>query len=59
MPTMVITPMEKIVRERQKKRKIEEAKKSAQLTHKDKVAIYNQSLERLSEHHDIPKVGPG
>lgn len=51
--------MEKIVRERQKKRKIEEAKKSAQLTHKDKVAIYNQSLERLSEHHDIPKVGPG
>ncbi|KAF8140599.1 DUF1754-domain-containing protein [Boletus edulis] len=28
-------------------------------THKDRVNEFNSKLESLSEHHDIPKVGPG
>lgn len=28
-------------------------------SHKEKVAEYNEYLGKLSEHHDIPKVGPG
>ncbi|GAM21896.1 hypothetical protein SAMD00019534_050710 [Acytostelium subglobosum LB1] len=28
-------------------------------SHKEKVEEYNKKLGRLSEHHDVPKVGPG
>ena len=28
-------------------------------SHKEKVAEFNEYLGKLSEHHDIPKVGPG
>eukprot|EP01133_Synstelium_polycarpum_P008938 gene8938-10481_t len=28
-------------------------------SHKEKVEEYNKKLSRLSEHHDVPKVGPG
>jgi protein FAM32A len=28
----------------------------ASLTHKEKVLQYNQKLDKLSEHNDIPKV---
>lgn len=31
----------------------------ASASHKDKVAAFNEKLSKLSEHHDIPKVGPG
>jgi protein FAM32A len=34
----------------------ERAKKTATQSHKDRVAEYNAKLERLSEHHDMPKV---
>lgn len=33
--------------------------KLASQTHKDRVHEFNSKLEALSEHHDIPKVGPG
>lgn len=33
--------------------------KLAGKTHKDRVAEFNNHLESLSEHHDIPKVCPG
>mmetsp|Transcript_31232 Transcript_31232/g.43280 ORF Transcript_31232/g.43280 Transcript_31232/m.43280 type:complete len:127 (-) Transcript_31232:153-533(-) len=41
--------------------KVEEnrIKKAAKLTHRDKVKQYNEYLTALSEHYDIPKVGPG
>jgi protein FAM32A len=29
------------------------------MSHKEKVAEFNKYLENLSEHHDLPKVGPG
>ena len=31
----------------------------ASKSHKDKVREFNEKLSKLSEHHDIPKVGPG
>jgi protein FAM32A len=34
-------------------------KEMASKSHKDKVREFNEKLSKLSEHHDIPKVGPG
>ncbi|KAI0308158.1 hypothetical protein B0F90DRAFT_1680617 [Multifurca ochricompacta] len=43
----------------QRKRLADKVKKLAGKTHKDRVHEFNTKLETLSEHHDIPKVGPG
>ncbi|VDB86585.1 unnamed protein product [Peniophora sp. CBMAI 1063] len=43
----------------QRKRLAEKIKREAGKTHKDRVHEFNAKLESLSEHHDIPKVGPG
>lgn len=40
-------------------KKREELRYSAAKSHKDKVAEFNEKLSKLSEHYDIPKVGPG
>ncbi|KAF5323368.1 hypothetical protein D9611_005667 [Ephemerocybe angulata] len=53
------TEAEKRFEEVQKKRLEERVRKLAKKTHKDRVADFNKHLETLSEHHDIPKVGPG
>ncbi|KAI9164367.1 hypothetical protein H9P43_008206 [Blastocladiella emersonii ATCC 22665] len=45
--------------EAQKKRERERIAKVASKSHKERVAEFNQYLESLSEHHDLPKVGPG
>ena len=29
------------------------------LTHKERIDKYNESLSKLSDHYDIPRVGPG
>lgn len=38
---------------------MERVSKAAAKSHKDRVTEFNNKLEMLSEHHDIPKVGPG
>lgn len=38
---------------------MERVSKAAQKSHKERVADFNNKLEQLSEHYDIPKVGPG
>ncbi|KAJ3023813.1 hypothetical protein HKX48_000947 [Thoreauomyces humboldtii] len=53
------TPAELKVEEVQKKRQQEKISKIASHSHKDRVANFNKYLEGLSEHYDIPKVGPG
>ncbi|TCD62982.1 hypothetical protein EIP91_006164 [Steccherinum ochraceum] len=53
------TAAEKRFEEVQKKRLAQRVAKLATSTHKDRVADFNNKLEALSEHHDIPKVGPG
>ncbi|KAI9592884.1 hypothetical protein BDF19DRAFT_450473 [Syncephalis fuscata] len=43
----------------QRKREEDRIKKAAAKSHKEKVAEFNEYLGNLSEHYDIPKVGPG
>ncbi|KAJ1497653.1 hypothetical protein HMI54_013452 [Coelomomyces lativittatus] len=45
--------------EAQKKRQRDRISKLAEKSHKEKVDEFNKHLESLSEHYDIPKVGPG
>ncbi|KAJ7161398.1 hypothetical protein C8R43DRAFT_992738 [Mycena crocata] len=53
------TDAERRFEEVQKRRLAERVSKLANKTHKDRVSEFNAHLESLSEHHDIPKVGPG
>ncbi|EIW87038.1 DUF1754-domain-containing protein [Coniophora puteana RWD-64-598 SS2] len=53
------TDAEKRFEEAQRRRLAERVAKMANKTHKDRVNEFNTKLEALSEHHDIPKVGPG
>ncbi|KAF8899002.1 hypothetical protein BD779DRAFT_1666749 [Infundibulicybe gibba] len=53
------TEAEKRFEEAQKRRLAQRVAKLATKTHKDRVNEFNSHLESLSEHHDIPKVGPG
>ncbi|KIP05347.1 hypothetical protein PHLGIDRAFT_92341 [Phlebiopsis gigantea 11061_1 CR5-6] len=53
------TAAEKRFEETQRKRLADKVAKLANKTHKDRVSEFNNKLEALSEHHDIPKVGPG
>ncbi|KAJ3516083.1 hypothetical protein NLJ89_g1341 [Agrocybe chaxingu] len=53
------TEAEKRFEEVQKRRLARRVAKLAGKTHKDRVNEFNAHLETLSEHHDIPKVGPG
>ncbi|KAG2194467.1 hypothetical protein INT46_004837 [Mucor plumbeus] len=47
------------VEEIKRQRQMERVSKAAAKSHKDRVQEFNHKLEQLSEHHDIPKVGPG
>ncbi|KAF8604108.1 DUF1754-domain-containing protein [Ceratobasidium sp. AG-I] len=58
-PATSKTPAEIRFEETQRKRRLERVSKLASQTHKDRVHEFNSKLEALSEHHDIPKVGPG
>merc|ERR1712216_599810 len=40
-------------------RELEAVKKAAGTTHRERVKDFNEKLASMSEHHDIPKVGPG
>lgn len=53
------TPAELAFEAAQKKRQAEKLPQLARKSHKEKVAEYNDYLSKLSEHHDVPKVGPG
>jgi protein FAM32A len=43
----------------QAKREAERVAKLASKSHRDRVNDFNAYLANLSEHHDIPRVGPG
>lgn len=52
------TAAEEAFERTQKERRLKQ--KTAHLkSHKEKVAEFNEKLSKLSEHYDIPKVGPG
>ncbi|KAJ3287872.1 hypothetical protein HDU79_005373 [Rhizoclosmatium sp. JEL0117] len=54
-----MTEAERRFEETRRKRAAEKAAKTASKSHKERVAEFNAYLETLSEHHDIPRVGPG
>ncbi|KAF5833952.1 hypothetical protein DUNSADRAFT_9564 [Dunaliella salina] len=53
------TPAEKRFQEHQVKLEQERLSKLASKSHRDRVKEFNDYLAHLSEHHDIPRVGPG
>ena len=53
------TPAQLAFEAAQQKRQQQKLPLLAAKSHKEKVAEFNEYLGKLSEHHDIPKVGPG
>ena len=53
------TAAEKRYDEQMEKNQAKIVEKMASKSHRDKVRDFNEYLSKLSEHHDIPKVGPG
>ena len=54
-----MTESERRFLEVQRQRQRERIEKNLELTHRDKINQFNEKLEKLPEHFDIPKVGPG
>ncbi|KAK4389051.1 putative protein C31G5.21 [Sesamum angolense] len=54
-----LTPAERRYLERWQKIELERLAKIAKKSHRDRIQEFNQYLANLSEHYDIPKVGPG
>lgn len=53
------TEAERRIAEVRRKRLEEKLKREGVKTHKEKVEELNKYLSGLSEHHDMPKIGPG
>ena len=53
------TDAEKRYAEKMEKREVENLRKMAQRSHRDRITQFNEHLGQLTEHYDIPKVGPG
>ncbi|XP_021744273.1 protein FAM32A-like [Chenopodium quinoa] len=54
-----LTPAERRYLEQWKQLEVRRLLKSANESHRDRVQRFNQYLANLSDHYDIPKVGPG
>ncbi|SPO47290.1 uncharacterized protein PSANT_04978 [Moesziomyces antarcticus] len=54
-----MTEAERRFEEVRRQRMQQRIAKEARTSHKEKVEAFNKYLGSLSEHHDIPKVGPG
>ncbi|RPA93615.1 DUF1754-domain-containing protein [Choiromyces venosus 120613-1] len=53
------TEAERRFEERKRKRMDERLKKEGIKSHKERVEEFNKYLSNLSEHHDMPRIGPG
>ena len=45
--------------ERRRKKLDQQAQREGVKSHKEKVEELNKYLSKLSEHHDMPRIGPG
>jgi len=54
-----LTPAERRYLERWQQLEAKRLLKNASESHRDRIQKFNQYLANLSEHYDIPKVGPG
>ncbi|KAF8025319.1 hypothetical protein BT93_F2227 [Corymbia citriodora subsp. variegata] len=54
-----LTPAEKRYIEQREQIDVKRLAKKANKSHRDRIQDFNQYLANMSEHYDIPKVGPG
>ncbi|XP_047322244.1 protein FAM32A-like [Impatiens glandulifera] len=54
-----LTPAEKRYMEQKEQIDVHKLAKTANKSHRDRIQDFNQYLANMSEHYDIPKVGPG
>ncbi|AQK67783.1 uncharacterized protein [Zea mays] len=54
-----LTPAERRYIDQKQKIDMQKLAKVANKSHRDRIQDFNQYLANLSEHYDIPKVGPG
>ena len=54
-----LTPMQKAFEEAQRQREAKLIAKLSSKSHRERIEELNHSLDTMSEHFDIPKVGPG
>jgi hypothetical protein len=54
-----LTPAERRYLEQKERIESHRLAKTSDKSHRDRISQFNQYLANLSEHYDIPKVGPG
>ncbi|RWV97883.1 hypothetical protein BHE74_00042572 [Ensete ventricosum] len=54
-----LTPAERRYIDQRERINVKRLAKTANKSHRDRIQDFNQYLANLSEHYDIPKVGPG
>lgn len=54
-----LTPAERRYIEQRERIDVHRLAKTANKSHRDRIQDFNQYLANMSEHYDIPKVGPG
>ena len=54
-----LTPAERRYIEQREKIDVHRLAKISNKSHRDRIQDFNQYLANMSEHYDIPKVGPG
>lgn len=54
-----LTPAERRYIEQRERIDMHKMAKTANKSHRDRIEDFNQYLANMSEHYDIPKVGPG
>ncbi|KAA8547771.1 hypothetical protein F0562_004200 [Nyssa sinensis] len=54
-----LTPAERRYMEQRERIDMHRLAKTANKSHRDRIEDFNQYLANMSEHYDIPKVGPG
>ncbi|KAL7608999.1 uncharacterized protein LOC111912348 [Lactuca sativa] len=54
-----LTPAEKRYMDQRQKIDMQKMAKTSNKSHRDRISDFNQYLANMSEHYDIPKVGPG
>lgn len=55
----LLTPAERRYIDQRERIDVKRLAKTANKSHRDRIQDFNQYLANMSEHYDIPKVGPG
>lgn len=55
----LLTPAERRYIEQKQRLDVQKLAKEANKSHRNRIEDFNQYLANMSEHYDIPKVGPG